>query len=614
MAVTEVTREGYQPAGAPRRSGLVSWLTTTDHKRIGILYIGTAFFFFLVGGLLAEMIRTQLWSPDNTLFNFHRYNQLFTVHAITMIFLFVMPITVGFANFIVPLQIGAADMAFPRVNAFSYWLFPLGGLMIYGGFLSPQGAASTGWTLYEPLTGVQTAGSAPGFGTDLMVMGLLVLGLSSLLGAINFLVTIFKLRAPGMTMFRLPIFVWTFFTTSLLLLLSMPAFTAALAAAFIDRQFGGHFFDPTAGGNAILWQHLFWFFGHPEVYILILPSMGIVSEVLPVFSRKPLFGYRAFVYATLAIGLLGFGVWAHHMFTTGAVYAPFFAFTTGAIAVPTGVKFFNWIATMWRGRVRLTTAMLFAIGFLMLFLIGGIDGVFVASPPIDYHLQDTYWIVSHLHYVLFGGSVFGIFAGFYYWWPKITGRYLNETLGRIHWLFMFVGANLAFFPMHLAGLNGMPRRIAQYREVAALVPGILTDNRISTIGAYVLGVGMFFFIANAALSFRRPKDAPADAWEGNSLEWATTSPPPPWNFDALPPIRSERPVWDARHGPMPQHATSVAEILPVGGPTPPATQEEVLDRGELAHGGEAPPDHASTYDEAPPNPTLEGEPPKEEDS
>src|SRR5256714_1269992 len=322
MAVTEVTREGYQPAEAPRRSGLVSWLTTTDHKRIGVLYIGTAFFFFLVGGLLAEMIRTQLWSPDNTLFNFHRYNQLFTIHAITMIFLFVMPVTVGFANFIVPLQIGAADMAFPRVNAFSYWLFPLGGLVLLSAFLEKPGQC--GWTMYAPLCERLSPGSAGGHGLDPVVIRAIPPRLSSLLRPLNFLTTIFKLRAPGMTMFRLPIFVWTFLVTSILLLLSMPAFTAALAALLIDRNFGGHFFDPTAGGNAILWQHIFWFFGHPEVYILILPSMGIVSEILPVFSRKPLFGYRAFVFATLAIGMLSFSVWAHHMFATGAVYAPFF--------------------------------------------------------------------------------------------------------------------------------------------------------------------------------------------------------------------------------------------------------------------------------------------------
>jgi cytochrome c oxidase subunit 1 len=596
MAVTEVRKEPAEPAEAPKRSALVGWLTTTDHKKIGILYLSTAFVFFLMGGLLAEGIRTQLFEPDNTLFKFHLYNQLFTIHAITMIFLFVMPVTVGFANFIVPLQIGAADMAFPRVNAFSYWLFPLGGLTIWAGFLTSNGAAAGGWTLYMPLNEqVTNPAGAGGPGTDLLLLGLLILGLSSLLGAINFLVTIFKLRAPGMTMFRLPIFVWTFLTTSLLLLLSMPAFTAALAAAIIDRNFGGHFFDPTAGGNAILWQHIFWFFGHPEVYILILPSMGIVSEVLPVFSGKPLFGYRAFVYATLAIGLLGFGVWAHHMFTTGAVYAPFFAFTTGAIAVPTGVKFFNWIATMWKGKVRFTTAMLFAIGFLMLFLIGGIDGVFVASPPIDYHLQDTYWIVSHLHYVLFGGSVFGIFAAFYYWWPKITGRYLSEKLGVTHFIFMFVGANLAFFPMHLAGLHGMPRRIAQYKELAALDPSILTDNRISTIGAYILGVGMLVFVAAVFLSFTKPKTAPADAWEGNSLEWATTSPPPPWNFDALPPIRSERPVFDARHAAAAvQHSVGEGEDRRVEADRPerPGTAErdaEMAAEGERVEREEGPP-------------------------
>src|SRR5437764_3169720 len=537
MAVTEVREEVRQPEPY-RRPRIVEWLTTTDHKKIGLLYISTAFVFFLVGGSLAEMIRTQLFNYNSKLFTFARYDQIFTMHALIMIFLFVMPVTVGLANYILVLQLGAADMAFPRVNAFSYWLFLVGGLTLLSAFAFHPG--EPGWTLYAPLSEHLTPGSTAGSGMDMVVMGLMILGLSSLLGSINFLVTIFKLRAPGMTMFRLPIFVWTFLVTQLLLLLSMPAFTAALAALFIDRNFGGHFFDPQAGGNAILWQHIFWFFGHPEVYILLLPSLGFVSEFLPVFSRKPLFGYTAFVYATLAIGMLSFSVWAHHMFTTGAVYAPFFAFMTGAIAIPTGVKFFNWIATMWRGSLKFSTAMLFAIGFLMLFLIGGIDGVFLGSPTIDYHFQDTYWVVSHLHYVLFTGAVFGIFTGFYYWWPKITGKFLNETLGKIHFGIWFIAANLTFMPMHILGLQGMRRRIANY------APQYESLNRLATIGAYLLGIGILILVANVVLTWRKKRTAAADPWEGNSLEWATTSPPPPWNFDSLPPIRSERPVFDAR--------------------------------------------------------------------
>jgi cytochrome c oxidase subunit 1 len=538
MAVTEVRDETTGGYPESRRAAIVDWLTTTDHKKIGIMYIVTAFFFFLIGGLLAEMVRTQLYKPDSELFTFARYNQIFSMHALIMIFLFVMPVTVGFANYIVPLQIGAADMAFPRVNAFSYWLFPLGGLTLLSAFLVQPGQA--GWTLYATLSQRTTPGSTPGSGMDFILLGLMILGLSSLLGAINFMVTIFKMRAPGMTMFRVPIFTWTFLTTAVLLLLSIPALTAALAALFIDRNFGGHFFDPAAGGNTVLWQHMFWFFGHPEVYILILPSMGIVSEILPTFSRKPLFGYKAFVFATLAIGMLAFGVWAHHMFTTGVVYAPFFAFLTAAIAVPTGVKFFNWIATMWRGHIRFSSAMLFAIGFLMLFLIGGIDGVFLGSPPIDYHFQDTYWVVSHLHYVLFAGAVFGIFAGVYYWFPKMTGKFLNERLGQVHFWIWMVAANLTFFPQHILGLQGMRRRIANYD------PRYEFLNQMSTIGAWLLGIGMLVFLANYFISVRKPRTAVGDPWEGNSLEWATTSPPPAHNFDTLPPIRSERPVFDDR--------------------------------------------------------------------
>jgi cytochrome c oxidase subunit 1 len=461
-----------------------------------------------------------------------------------MIFLFAMPILTGLSNVVVPLQIGAVDMAFPRINALSFWLVVAGGLLIYGTYLA--GGAAIGWTGYAPLsTGGATHPYGPGLGdgVDLWIFGLIMLGASSILGGINFLATIFTMRAPGMVMSRLPIFVWTVLVTQTLVLFAMPVFTTALILLFIDRHFTmGAIFDPAAGGNALLWQHLFWFFGHPEVYIMILPAMGIISEVVPVFSRKPLFGYKAFVGATLAIGLLSFGVWAHHMFATGLVYLPFFSFLTYAIAVPTGVKFFNWLATMWRGKLRFSTPMLFALGFLAFFLIGGLDGALLASVPFDYDVTDTYWVVAHLHYVLFGGTAMGIFAGIYYWFPKITGRMLSERIGKVHFVLMAIGMNVAFFPMHLLGLAGMPRRIVTYAADTGWGP----LNLVSTIGAYLIGVSVLVFFWNLFASMRSGELAGDDPWDANTLEWATSSPPPPYNFDRLPVIRSERPLWDAK--------------------------------------------------------------------
>ena len=399
------------------------------------------------------------------------------MHAITMIFLFVMPMTTGLANYIVPLQIGAADMAFPRINALSFWLFLGGAALIESSFLF--GGAPVGWTMYAPLST-----TTPETGVDLLVLGLILAGTSSLLGAINFLATIFKMRAPGMTLLRMPMFGWTRLVTSVLLLFSIPVVTAGLVMIFIDRNYGGGFFEPALGGNPILWQHVFWFFGHPEVYILILPAFGIVSEIVPVFSRKPLFGYKAFVFATASIGALGFTVWAHHMFTTGAVYLPFFSFFTFLIAVPTGIKFFNWLATMWGGQLKFDTPMLFACGFIALFLIGGLDGAFLAVVPFDFMVQDTYWVVSHIHYVLVAGSVFAIFAALYYWFPKMTGRKLNERLGKLQFWLLFIGTNVAFFPQHLLGLDGMIRRIADYSANA----GWTELNFLSTIGAFIIAV------------------------------------------------------------------------------------------------------------------------------
>ena len=521
------------------RSWVVEWLTTVDHKKIGILYILNSFFFFFAAGILALLVRSELAVPGLQFLDEGTYNQAFTMHGTVMVFLFIVPVLSGFANYIVPLQIGAPDMAFPRINALSFWFLPLGGILLFAGYLF-GGAAAEGWTLYTPLSGPTYAS---GVGTDLWLIGLLLVGTASILGSVNFIATIFKMRAPGMTLFRMPILVWTVLVTATLIMLATPVLAAGMIALFIDRNYGGAFFDPNTGGNPVLWQHLFWFFGHPEVYIVILPAMGVVSEILPVFTRRPLFGYRAFVFATIAIGLLSFSVWAHHMFTTGQVFLPFFSFMTALIAVPTGVKMFNWMATMWRGSITFATPMLFALGFLSMFLIGGISGVMLSAPPLDFHLQDTYFVVAHLHYVFFGGSVFGVFAATYYWFPKMTGRRLNERLGKVHFWMHFIGFNLAFFPMHELGIQGMPRRIADYSPDA----GWTLWNLASTGGAFLIAASILPFLVNVVATFINGEKGGDDPWEGNTLEWATSSPPPPYNFDKLPPIRSERPVFDLRH-------------------------------------------------------------------
>ena len=525
----------------PRPHGLVKYITSTDHKQIGLNYLVTSFIGFLFAGLMAEGIRTQLIVPNNHFVTENVYNQLFTMHGTIMLFVFLGPFAfAGLGNYLVPLMIGAPDMAFPRFNNLSYWLYLGGFFLMSAGFLTNNGAANFGWFGYAPLT---EAIHSPGPGADLWIVGVGLTGLSGIFTAVNIITTIFTLRAPGMVMFRMPIFVWNQMVTMFLLLLAFPVLTSAFALLWIDRHLGGHFFDQNDGGQPILWQNLFWFFGHPEVYILALPYFGIVTEVLATMSKKPVFGYKGMIGATLSIGALSMGVWAHHMYTTGAVLLPLFAAMSLFIAVPTGFMYFNWIGTMWRGTITLNTSMLYCLGFLVMFLFGGITGVILAQPVLDFQLHNTYFVVAHFHYVMFGGSAFAAFAAIYYWYPKMTGRMLSEKLGKLSFTVMFIGFNLCFFPQHDLGLRGMPRRIETYSAHM----GWNFLNMLSSIGAYIAGVGVLITVINLFVSYRKGEIAGDNPWDGQTLEWACSSPPPDHNFEALPPIRSERPLWDANH-------------------------------------------------------------------
>jgi cytochrome c oxidase subunit I len=524
------------------KSGKVaSWLVTLDHKRIGILYICTSLVFFAGGGIAALLMRAQLATPNEHVLTKNSYNEVMTFHGTTMVFLVVVPILAGFANFLVPLMIGARDMAFPRLNAFSYWMFLLGGIVLYGAWFASGGAPRAGWWSYPPLSESQFS---PGHGQDYWILGLHILTISSLTGAINFLVTITNMRARGMTWMRMPLFIWAIVTYSVLLIVVLPAFAAGLTMLLLDRQGLTHFFLPAQGGSAVLYQHVFWFFGHPEVYIMVLPVFGMISEILPVFSRKPIFGYKAVAFSTLGIAFFSLLVWAHHMFTTGLPVGldSFFMISSMVIAVPTGIKIFNWIATMWRGNLSFDTPMLWALGFIGVFTIGGLSGIFLAAFPIDWQVTDTYYVVAHMHYVLFGGSVFGIFAGLYYWWPKIFGRMLDERLGKAQFWLVFLGFNLTFFPQHLLGLLGMPRRVYTYSEHGLWQ----TYNLISSIGSGVMAIGLLLFVVNVVQTSRKGARAVNDPWLADTLEWYTTSPPPPQNFDRLPYITSARPLRDLR--------------------------------------------------------------------
>ncbi len=540
------------PSGVRRRAnnrlGALVWeyMTTTDHKKIAHLYFITTFVMFLLGGVLALFIRLELAEPGMQFMHPETFNQLFTMHGTIMLLMFATPLFSGFANAIVPLQLGAPDVAFPRLNMFAYWIYLFGSLIALAGFLTPDGAASFGWTAYPTLS---TAINSPGAGGDLWVMGIYLLGVSTILGSVNFITTIITMRVPGMTMFRMPIFCWNILVTSILVLVSFPVLSAGLLVLEADRRLGAHIFDAASGGP-LLWQHLFWFFGHPEVYIIALPFFGIITEIIPVFSRKPVFGYVGLVLATLSIGALSVSVWAHHMFVTGAVNLPFFSLMTFLIAVPTGVKFFNWIGTMWGGSITFDTPMVWAVGFLTTFLFGGLTGIILASPPLDFNVSDTYFVVAHFHYVLFGTVVFAMFGGYYFWWPKITGRMLNETWGKVHFWILFVGFHTTFLVQHWLGVEGMQRRIADYDPAT----GYTFLNQVSTFGAFLLGVSFLPFFWNLWISRKAPKVEVDDPWGwGRSMEWATSCPPPRHNFTSVPRVRSPYPAFDLHY---PEYAST----------------------------------------------------------